>query len=169
MAHEVPSGDLIIRDVYSSEVRQYGLINDFTSHESNWQEEYENWYYEGALQLFIIHPGAASQPELDVQGGTVIGFIKIKQLDGGGGEISFCTHPSAQRRGYMKGALKDVFNYWFENLGMQYIFLETRQDNTAVITMMSNWGLNGYAREGSLSGYPSWAYTFYRPAWGYRS
>ena len=87
---------LLIRELQLSEMTQYGAVNELFADERTLAEQVQAWYYQGALQLFVIAEGQQSQRELAVREGTLVSFIQILAEDRNGrSEISFRTHPSA--------------------------------------------------------------------------
>jgi len=160
---------LLIRRVRTSEAPQYGAINELRGNERDLADTIQGWNSRGALQLFVILKGGQGSRDLTVREGVVVGFTQILAERNDLSEVSFRTHPSAYRRGYMKEALIGVFGWCFDMLHRRDLLIETRSDNHAVIGLMRSLGLHG--KRGSSwreSGIESVTYTFGRYTWLYR-
>ncbi|KAG4432735.1 hypothetical protein IFR05_011791 [Cadophora sp. M221] len=157
MSININTSRLLIRSIRLQETQAYGTINELRGSPQDWYADWATWSNRGAIQLFIILRGYynPSSNAPSVAEGTVIGFIKIV---GSRNEVSFRTHPSFRGQGTMKEALRATFTYFFQRWRNRQLYVETRNDNLAVVRMMQGFGLQGHRGEWSNVGSVWWSF-----------
>lgn len=101
--------------------RQTGLIS-----EADQQKWFKRQNDDPTIQMFEVYPD-------DVDGGVPWGVCGLTSIDlhARKAEFSLWIAPDKHRKGMAKKALKTLFSYGFDELGLNVIWGETFEDNPA--------------------------------------
>ncbi|EKD14334.1 uncharacterized protein L3040_008313 [Drepanopeziza brunnea f. sp. 'multigermtubi'] len=155
---------LILRTPEPDEGFQYATINELWVHSpDHYAETMLKWQKLGALQLFLILARKARDGDLAVPEGEVIGFLQIAPADRN--VVSYRIHHTLAQEGYMKEACEAAFDHWFKEMPMEFLYVEARTYNIAVMLMMEEFGLSAEVLR--LEG-PDASWTFGWTSWKFR-